>query len=351
MGGGVFKGVCPTARLMTEADPRIALMQKWSQENPALMAQAGLSTLASTAEDAHFLAGGPNQERLKLLKLAGVDTTAHGHPQSGHPIQGPKKGKSHKKKGGGSAHGSGAHVTVNGVHLIVGGHESVHQQPTKHKKKNPFMGVEVQKLRETYSHAQTQYVKAVNDTITAIDSTMTKTPHTVSQAFMIAFTPLKQYKKGLTSHTYETTYAKIEATLAAYKAIKPDLKYTLHLPHTIPTDTTAGTASLLSKLINATIALLRVYTQVPAERTAFGMYEFRAELYKMANAKANCMEINAALIHEHNKLLMRHPSSTTPLHHTHDPRNPQKYYPSTGIRESAEHAFDNTFSMAQPFVP
>jgi hypothetical protein len=122
------------------------------------------------------------------------------------------------------------------------------------------------------------------------------------------------------------------------------------MPIVIPSETVQGIASLLSKLINATNAFLRSHTKNIEERKKMGMYEFRAQLYSMANAKTNCVEIHTALIHEQNKILMKNPSNTTALHHVHDPANPRKYYPSA-VRESAEHAFDNTFSMAHPYTP
>jgi hypothetical protein len=329
---------------MTEtADPRIALMQKWSQENPALMAQAGLATLATGAgesTDPHFIAGGVNPKRLDLLRFAGVDPNGHAHPNTGHPIREPKKGKSHKKKGKGSAHG-GAHITVNGVHLVVGGHENVHQQPQKHKKKNPFMGADHSKLLLVYDQAKSHHIDIVNAAMSSVEMIHTKLPPKVRQIFLAAFQSIKRMK-GSSSQTYEASYEKISEALSSYKQMDANLKYTLHMPHVIPSESVSGTASLLSKLINATNAFLRTHTKSIEERKTFGMYEFRTQLYSMANAKENCNEIKQALDHQKETFL----KNTT---HTHIAR------PSTNggavVRESAEHAFDNTFSMAHPYTP
>ncbi len=330
---GVFKELTPSPRLMTEPDPRIALMQKWSQENPALMAQAGLATLATDASEGagpHFIAGGMNPKRTELLHSAGVDPKAHSHHQSGHPLK-----KSKGKKGKGNKNNSDVKITVSGVPITIG-HGHVQQQQS-HKKKNPFFGVNLEKLAVVYSQSQIHYTEAVNASVSSVDTIMTKLPFAVGQAFLTAFSQLKLYKRGASAHTYETVYGKIAAVLTAYQAIHKDLKYTLHMPHTIPTGPTAGTASLLSKLINATIALLRIHTKIAEERTKFGMYEFRAQLYNMANAKGNCVEIHAALIHEQNKAAAR---VGLPVDHT-------------GRMHRAESEFGTdhgAFSMAQPFA-
>ena len=89
----------------------------------------------------------------------------------------------------------------------------------------------------------------------------------------------------------------------------------------VPSKTMAGTASLLSKLINATIAFLRIHNTNLEHRKAYGFYELRPELYKMANTESNCIEIHAAMIHEQNKIFMKNPSNITQLHRVHDPKN------------------------------
>ena len=293
-----------------------------------------------------------NQKRLELLRSAGVDPKGHAHVQSGHPTHEhkAKKGKGKGKK----KHASGAHLPVAGVDFVFGGKGTAHDHQTKHKKRNPFMGVDHEKLKAVYSQAQEHYADAVNSAVSSVDTILPKLPQTIRQTFLTAFQGLKSYKKGLTSHSYESTYQKVSDGLVSYKIVKPELKYTLRMPHVVPSETIAGTASLLSKLINATIAFLRIYTTNLEHRKAYGFYEFRAELYKMANAKSNCIEIHAAMIHEQNKILMKNPSNTTQLHRVHDSRNKSgpSYYPSTITRESAEHGFDtNGFSMAHPFTP
>lgn len=323
-------------------------MQKWSQENPELLAQAGLAVSAVDAfggANDHFIAGGINEQRLELLKAAGVDPTKHAHPQSGHPHREPKakKGKGKGKKNT----TPNVHLTVGGVPITIGGHgQQDGDQHTKHKKKNPYMNVDHERLKVVYSQAQKNLVDAVNTAMSSVEAIHTKLPSLARPVFVTAFQSIKVFRmKGASSSTYETSFEKISEALTAYKSLTTNLKYTLRKPHIIPSESIPGTASLLSKLINVTIAFLRTHNKSTDERKNYGMYDLRAQIYNMANAKANYIEINQALTHQkqkHEEFL----KNTTRI-----PLNRSSTNGGAVVRESAEHAFEThgTFSMSNPY--
>jgi hypothetical protein len=206
---------------MTEtADPRIALMQKWSQENPALMAQAGLASSAGTlSAEPHFIDTTPAEQRSSLIQLAGKNPAHHsssskaGHPASGHT------GKKNKGKGK-KNHMPDLEKTVTaitkGVMQSMQHAGTHHANTSTHNKDKPFFGVSSAKLQQVYEASQNFHTKAVSDALVAINTAMAELPGPIRSPFNAAFTALKQYRASNPSQTYDTVYDKFSEAHAAY---------------------------------------------------------------------------------------------------------------------------------------
>lgn len=330
-------------------------MQKWSAENPELLAHAGLSAAygADGVGDAssHFIAGGMNVDKIGLLKLAGVDPTKHVHPQSGHPL---KENGGHKKKKGKKGKGNKGNnhltFTVGNNPPITVSTGNTNNSKHSHKKKNPFIGADLAKLKAVYARALSNYYNVVTTEITTVRQISSKFPDIIKRDFASALEAAKTfYNSAKTdSHAsntqlYETAFEILSSTLTNYKGkdtAQYKLKYDIRKPHKIPDQRINGSVSLLSKLINITIAFIRTHMKDEESRKGVGMYELRQELFKMANAKENCIEIKQAIDSaEFKQNTNQSGASVRPFGSTHI------------VRESAEHAFDHhdAFSMGQPY--
>ena len=336
------------------ADPRIALMQKWSAENPELLAQAGLSASAVDALSGgndHFVAMGLNPKRIEFLKLAGLDPAKHAHPHSGNPHTGhtEKKGKGKKNQ----AAATYTQAELNGVvKAVKSGAITTHNAnntKTKPKHHNPYNDVDHEKLKSVFSQAWRSYQDSVKENIDEFHKLISKAPIQIKSYMSSAFDKIKEYQTGMRgSPNYDTVLSKLKETLSQYKAKNSNginLKHEIKQPHSTPDNTADGVTSLLSKLINMTMAFIKTHYKEQKERETYGYYELRQESYKLGNSKKNCIEIKQALAHQKEKheAFLKNTTRTGIIRPG-----------SNGgavVRESAEHAFEKhgTFSMGSPY--
>lgn len=340
---GVFKDqpyLCRIVVMTETADPRIALMQKWSQENPALMAQAGLASSAETLNAGHsFIDATPAEQRAALLKFAGVNPSHHSPHVHPHAEHSGKKGKGKKGKGDLSNVPELVAAITKGVMESMKHGTAAHSKT--HNKNKPFIGVPSMKLKTVYASSQGYYDKAVSDALTATDIISTKFPEIIRTPFFRAFQDLKQYRDSRQS-TYDTVWEKILAAHTAYTQSIHSLKYVMHPPNKVPVERSDGVKSLLSKLMGLTIEALKAFTGDTGMRTKHGYYELKTQRRNITEAKKNNEEVHQAWVH----MAAKEKKAMEKMTGAHNiPGHPA---PPALSEFGADHG---SFSMAHPYTP
>ena len=330
---------------MTEtADPRIALMQKWSQENPALMAQAGLASSADVPGQHHMLDENAHDQRAALIQLAGV--TAHSARGSigVHNAHNTSNHTGHQHTGKHSKGKANTYLPTAGVDFVFSSHGNVHNQ-TKHHKEKPFIGVSSEKLAVVYKAAVEYHTKEVISVYNSMDLIASKLPPIIRQQFNSVAIPLKQYRVGNQNpaYSYDKVFQSIEAAHAALLASYPKMKYTVHKPKNEPGSRQDVVTALLSRLISLTIEAIKVCAPTREERTQFGLYDITAQRRQISGSRKNEEEVHnawaRAKINEEKKSTIPHAQPHVP------PRLPRH----KGV--FSEFTEDKSFSMAHPYTP
>lgn len=326
-------------------------MQKWSQENPALMAQAGLASSAGTlSAEPHFIDASAADQKVRLMNIAGVDPSRHSphvHPHAGHS---GKKGKGKKGKGNMNHIPEIVAAITKGVMETMQHGTAVHT--STHNKNKPYSDASSNKLAQAYTASQGFYNVAVNEAIAFIDVNMAKFPPPVRTPFYAAFVDLKQYRLTSKSVTYDHVYEKISGAHTAYAVLVPGLKYAIHPPKTTPSERADGVKSLLSKLMSLTIETLKALASDTETRTKNGYYDLKTQRRIIAATKKNSNEVHQALVRAlamekkaaDKKLGVNGHTMAHPSHQSHMPG----YAAGTASEFGADHG---SFSMAHPYTP